>query len=272
MTSLTFLILLVGASLLLWFALFGLAVGRKLRRDQRELRSNERRTRYEAALLGEEAGVLGAICDDAHGVGAQVDLAMSIDAVYPALSEARIDAIRGAMEASGLLPDLSAKLKSRRPTTRARAALLLTRPGIRPWSSRSCPCWATPTPTCASSPAPDWPGPQRRALPRLLIWALMAHLLPPERIIERLGAPWAVETIISTLEEGPSAVADVLAGIAPCGDEVELDASLARALGLARDPARRPRSSPCWIRTRPRCGSPPRVPSGGSGERPACPR
>jgi HEAT repeat protein len=68
----------------------------------------------------------------------------------------------------------------------------------------------------------------------------MAHLLPPERIIERLGAPWAVETIIATLEEGPSAVADVLAGIAPCGDEVELDASLARALGLARDPRAAP--------------------------------
>ena len=59
----------------------------------------------------------------------------------------------------------------------------------------------------------------------------VARLLPPERIIERLGAPWAVETISATLKEGPSAVADVLAGVAPCGDEVELDASLARALG-----------------------------------------
>jgi HEAT repeat protein len=42
--------------------------------------------------------------------------------------------------------------------------------------------------------------------------------------------------MISTIQEGPSAVAEVLAGIPPCGDEVELDASLARALGLARDP------------------------------------
>jgi HEAT repeat protein len=70
----------------------------------------------------------------------------------------------------------------------------------------------------------------------VLIWALVARALPPERIIERLGAPWAVETILLTLEKGPSAVPDALAGIAPSGRQVELDASLARALGLAHDP------------------------------------
>ena len=46
MTSLTGLIVLVGSSLLLWLALVGLAVTRKLRRDRRELRSIERRARY----------------------------------------------------------------------------------------------------------------------------------------------------------------------------------------------------------------------------------
>ena len=236
MTSLTGLVLLVGSSLLLWLALVGLAVTRKLRRDRRELRSVERRARYEAALLGEEGGALGAICDDAHSVGAHVDLAVSIDAVYPVLSGAQIDAIRGAMEASTLLPALSAKLTSRRPTTRARAALLLTRPGIPAVVEQIVPLLGDPDPDVRLVACS---GLARAATPRaaeLLIWALMAHLLPPERIIERLGAPWAVETIISTIDEGPSAVADVLAGIAPCGDEVELDASLARALGLARDP------------------------------------
>ena len=236
MTSLTGLVLLVGSSLLLWLALVGLAVTRKLRRDRRELHSLERRARYEAALLGEEAGALDAICDDARGVGAQVDLAVSIDAVYPVLSGAQIDAIRSAMEASTLLPGLSAKLKSRSPTTRARAALLLTRPGIPAVVEQIVPLLGDPDPDVRLVACS---GLARAATPRaaeLLIWALMAHLLPAERIIERLGAPWAVETIIATIEEGPSAVAEVLAGIAPCGDEVELDASLARALGLARDP------------------------------------
>lgn len=236
MTSLTGLIVLVGSSLLLWLGLVGLAVTRKLRRDRRELRSVERRARYEATLRDGSATAIGAICDDARGVDAQVDLAVSIDAAYPDLSRARIEAIRSTMEASALFPDLKAKLTSRRPTTRARAALLLTRPGIPAVVELVVPLLGDPDPDVRLVACS---GLARAATPRaaeLLIWALMAHLLPPERIIERLGAPWAVETIVSTLEEGPSAVADVLAGVAPVGDEVELDASLARALGLARDP------------------------------------
>jgi HEAT repeat protein len=240
MTSLTGLIVLVGSSLLLWLALVGLAVTRKLRRDRRELRSVERRARYQAVLRGGDVDAIAVLCDDLRGVAAQVDLAVSVDAIYPTLSTAQISAIRLAMEASVLLPRLNTKLTSRRPTTRARAALLLTRPGIPAVIERIVPLLGDPDPDVRLVACS---GLARAATPRaaeLLIWALMAHLLPPERIIERLGAPWAVETIIATLEEGPSAVADVLAGIAPCGDEVELDASLARALGLARDPRAAP--------------------------------
>jgi HEAT repeat protein len=236
MTSLTGLIALVGSSLLLWLALVGLAVTRKLRRDRRELHSVERRTRYEAALRSGDVDAIGTICDEVHSAGAQVDLAVSIDAVYAALSSAQIGVMRSAMEASELFPGLSTKLKSRHPTTRARAALLLTRPGIPAVVEQVVPLLGDPDPDVRLVACS---GLARAATPRaaeLLIWALMAHLLPPERIIERLGASWAVETMISTLREGPSAIADVLAGIAPCGDEVELDASLARALGLARDP------------------------------------
>jgi HEAT repeat protein len=236
MTSLTGLIVLVGSSLLLWLVLVGLAVTRKLRRDRRELRSVERRARYKTALRSGEVTTIAAICDDVRSVAAQVDLAVSIDAAYPTLSDTQIGAIRSATEASALFPSLNARLKSRRPTTRARAALLLTRPGIPAIVEQIVPLLGDPDPDVRLVACS---GLARAATPRsaeLLIWALMAHLLPPERIIERLGAPWAVGTIISTLEEGPSAVADVLAGVAPCGDEVELDASLARALGLSRDP------------------------------------
>lgn len=236
MTSLTGLVVLVGSSLLLWLALVGLAVTRKLRRDRRELRSVERRARYEATLRGGDVAAIAVICDGVRSVAAQVDLAISIDSVYPSLSGSQVEAIRSAMEGSSLLADLSAKLESRRPTTRARAALLLTRPGIPAVVEKIIPLLGDPDPDVRLVACS---GLARAATPRaaeLLIWALMAHLLPPERIIERLGAPWAVETIIFTLREGPSAVADVLADVPPCGNEVELDASLARALGLARDP------------------------------------
>ena len=182
MTSLTGLIVLVGSSLLLWLALVGLAVTRKLRRDRRELRSVERRSRYEAVLRDGDAAAIAAICADAHGTGAQVDLAVSIDAVYPDLSSARVDILRTSMEASSLFGSLSAQLTSRRPTARARAALLLTRPGIPAVVEQIVPLLADPDPDVRLVACS---GLARAATPRaaeVLIWALMAHLLPPERI------------------------------------------------------------------------------------------
>jgi HEAT repeat protein len=236
MTSLTGLIVLVGSSLLLWLGLVGLAVTRKLRRDRRELRSVERRARNEATLRRGELAEVTALCDDVRGVAAQVDLAVSIDTAYPTLSAAQIAMVRRAMEASTLLPSLSAGLRSRRPTNRARAALLLTRPGVPALVERIVPLLGDPDPDVRLVACS---GLARAATPRaaeVLIWALVARVLPPERIIERLGAPWAVETILTTLQEGPPPVVGVLAAAAPCG-EVELDASLARALGIARDPS-----------------------------------
>jgi HEAT repeat protein len=235
MTSLTGLIVLVGSSLLLWLALVGLAVTRKLLRDRRELRSSRRRAHYAAALRDDDAA-LTAICGDLRSAAAQVDLAVSIDAVYPKLSRSQLSALHHAMRASGLLQRLSADLGSRRPTTRARAALLLTRPGIPAVVDRIVPLLGDPDPDVRLVACS---GLARAATPdaaESLIWGLVAHVLPPERIIERLGAPWAVETILAALREGPTPVSEVLAAAAPRGEEVELDASLARALGLARDP------------------------------------
>jgi HEAT repeat protein len=236
MTSLTGLIVLVGSSLLLWLALVGLAVARKLRRDRREVRSNAARGRYEAALRDGDAAAITAICDEVRTDLAQVDLAVSIDAVYPTLAPARIAAIGGAIEASELIPRLSTYLDSRRPATRARAALLLTRPGLPSVVEQIVPLLGDPDPDVRLVACSGLSRAATQRAAEVLIWALVARLLPPERIIERLGEPWAVETILATLENSPTAVPTVLAGIAPSGREVELDASLARALGLAHDP------------------------------------
>ena len=182
------------------------------------------------------APAITAICDRVRSAEAQVDLAVSIDAVHPTLSDAQVDTIGRAMEASALLSNLTANLASRRPTTRARAALLLTRPGIPSAVDQIIPLLGDPDPDVRLVACS---GLARAATPRaaeVLIWALVARLLPPERIIERLGAPWAVETILLTLDQGPSPVPDALIGIPPSGREVELDASLARALGVAHDP------------------------------------
>jgi HEAT repeat protein len=241
MTSLTGLFLLVGSSLLLWLGLIGLAVTRKLRRDRRELRSSERRARYQAALRGDDDVAIVAICAECRdSAEAQVDLAVSIDAVHSLLSPARLEAVGWAMEASRLLAGLGADLESRRPTTRARAALLLTRPGIPAVVEQIVPLLADPDPDVRLVACS---GLARAATPRaaeVLIWALVARVLQPERIIERLGAPWAVETILTALREGPSPISGLLLGVEPCGRHVAFDASLARALGIARDPRAAP--------------------------------
>jgi HEAT repeat protein len=214
------LILLVGSSLLLWLALLGLALARKLRRDRRESRSIDRRARYEAVLAAADVTAITAIFSAAREPEAQVDLAASIDALHKTLSPAEFEAIGRGMEASSLPQSLSADLRSRRAITRARAAFLLSRPGTPAAVEQIAPLLSDPDPDVRLVACS---GLARAATPRaaeFLIDGLATGVLPPERIIERLGAPWAVETILATLEDGSTAV----------------DASLARALGLARDP------------------------------------
>lgn len=219
MSLTTGLIVLFGSSLILWLLLVSLAVARKMRRDRRELRSSDRRVRYEKVLGSGDVDAIASIFSAARGAEAQVDLAVSIDAVHPRLDPIEFEAIGSGMEASSLLPDLIAGLCARRPVTRARAALLITRPGTAGLVERIAPLLGDPDPDVRLVACS---GLARAATPRaaeVLIGGLADELLPPERIIERLGAPWAVETILANLGEGSS----------------DIDASLARALGLAGD-------------------------------------
>jgi HEAT repeat protein len=236
MTSMTGLMALVGSSLLLWLALAALAVTRKLRRDGRERRSAERRTRYQTVLRGDDHAAIVAINEEARGAEAQVDLAVSIDAVHDTLSHAQLVAIGRAAQESHLRPALIAELSSRRPVTRARAALLLTRTGAPQVIDHVVPLLRDVDPDVRLVACS---GLARIATPRAaeaLVWGLVARVLPPERIIERLAAPWAVATILRTLTSGPTPVPEALRGATAGGREAELDASLARALGIAGDP------------------------------------
>ena len=240
MTSFTGLVVLVGLSLLVWLGLVGLAVVRKLRRDRRELLSNARRGRYEAALRNADEAALGAIFAEAGDTSAQVDLAVAIDAVFPSLPPERAVAIGRALEGSASYGKLLADLRSRRATTRARAVLLLTRPGIPAVVERIVPLLGDPDPdvrlvVCS--------GLARAATPRaaeILICGLIAQALPPERIVERLGEPWAVETILATLEQGPDRFTAGSGDPMPDEQWAALEASLARALGIAGDPRAAP--------------------------------
>jgi hypothetical protein len=72
MISMTGLMALVGSSLLLWLALAALAVTRKLRRDGRERRSAERRTRYQTFLSGHDHDAIAAINEKARSAEALI--------------------------------------------------------------------------------------------------------------------------------------------------------------------------------------------------------
>lgn len=235
MDSLTGLVVLVGSTLLLWLVLASLAVVRKLRRDRREQRSAGRRARYEATLRDGDDDAIVAIAVEARDVEAQVDLAIAIDMVHDSLPPARIGEIGDAARESGLLAALLAELDADDPVTRARAALLLTRTGIPTVIDQITPLLGDDD---ADVRLVACAGLARIATPaaaEVLIWGLVTRALPPERIIERLAAPWAVDMILRTIELGPRPVPAALAGITPRGRAVDLNASLARALGVARD-------------------------------------
>jgi hypothetical protein len=235
--GLTILEILVAFTVLVWLGLFGLTVARKLRRDRREQSSSERRKKYETALRGQDPAQLTAICNATRTVAAEVDLAVAIDAVRPSLSRQQRDLVGGAMEASNLVSRLVAGLVSRNPRTRARAALLLTRTGTLPVVvDRVTPLLGDPDPDVRLVACSGISLLANPAAARVLIWSLAVGQLAPERIIERLGAPWAVETILETLETGLPADSWPLAALAPTYSGTDLEANLARALGVARDP------------------------------------
>jgi HEAT repeat protein len=236
MTSLMGLILLAGSTLVLWLALCALVVARKARRDLRERRSTDRRSRYEACLRDGDHAALVEINREARSVDAQVDLAEAIDAAHVALSPARLAEIRDAAQESGLFPILVEELTARNPVIRARAALLLTRTGVPSVVDQIAPLLGDPDPDVQLVACSGLARIGTAAAAEALVWGLTTRALPAERIIERLAAPWAVETILHTLRSGPSSPPRLLAGVKPRGRPAALEASLARALGLAGDP------------------------------------
>lgn len=231
------LIALIACSLIIWLGLFSLAVGRKLRRDRREQLSIVRRADYCTALRADDPAQITTICDAVRSIAAEVDLAASIDAVRPSLSRDQGEAVRRAIEASGLPSRLISRLSSRRPRTRARAALILTRPGtLTMVVDQVTPLLGDPDPDVRLVACSGLSIAASPAAARVLIWGLAAGLLPPERIIERLGAPWAVGSILQTLESGLPATPSPFADVTPLHGGAELETNLARALGIARDP------------------------------------
>ncbi len=230
--ALTILLAVSGAACL---GLTGLVIGRKGARDRRERRFSERRRRYAATLRRGDPAHLRAIAQEAAQDGtAQVDLAIAMDAAREGLGLERLDAVARATEAAGLVRVLRAALRSHRAVDRGRAAMLITRPGVPAAAEFVAPLVRDPDPDVrliaigglAAIGTPD--------AARALIAALTCGATAPERIVERLGARWAVDTVIAELAR------DEPTEVPVARDGVPIRASLARALGLAGDPRAEP--------------------------------
>lgn len=214
-------LLFVAANVGLTVLLAVMVATRKWRRDCRERESVEHRARIRAALGGSDEDLDALLRRAVNRSPLQADLAR----VLPSLAggDDRSVARRArAVRTSGLEADLRRRLSSRGAAVRGRAAQLIGFLGLPDGVTLIAPLLG------------DRDGDVRLvaagALARLgtagaadaLIDALSGDMVR-ERLIERLGARWAVPSILARLGSEP--------------DGSRMRASLARALGLAGEHA-----------------------------------
>jgi HEAT repeat protein len=186
----------IAGSVALLAVLVLLVVGRKLGRSHAERRSRARLSRYEAALRAGSREPLVRMAREARRPPAADDLVQALAHVGAALPRERWAALVDAAEAAGLAPRLRAALGASRPVTRGRAAILVA--GLR-----------LPDPVGALEPLladPDVDvrhaalgGLTRDGSPeaaRALVRTLDTGTLPVERVVERLGRPWAAPVLL----------------------------------------------------------------------------
>jgi HEAT repeat protein len=190
-----FLLLLAG-SFGLVTALAALVVGRKLLRDRREAASARRRDSYRAALGSGDRKLLRRALGTVRSGTAEVDLATVLAAERLTTDQAvlNIEARR-----ARLVDRLERRLRSRRAPARGRAVLVLAhlrRPGHIGSLGRMLDDDDPDVrlATCAGLPLVH----DQEAVDALIV-ALSHRHLAPERVIERLGFPWAVDPLLEEL-------------------------------------------------------------------------
>ncbi len=191
---------LFAATALLCIVLAAFAVARKLRRDRNEVRFRARREQF-ARLVS--YGSLDSLTQQfrqvAYDSAAQLDLAIALLQAGPWLDRPRRELLRRAVAAARLDRALTRRLRWRDPVARATAVLLISRLRLAGSLRLLGPLVHDEDGDVALVAA--------RAIAELadgvaagvLIGALDAAALAPERLIERLGDCWAVDAILQVL-------------------------------------------------------------------------
>jgi len=220
-------ILLLGGSVGLVTALAALVVGRKLLRDRREVVSARRKEGYRAALASGDRRLLRHALGTVRRSTSEVDLATVLASERPGSDHSvlNIEARR-----AHLVRRLERRLSSRRAPARGRAVLILSHLRIPGHIGSLGRMLDDDDPdvrlaTCAGLPLVH----DQEAVDALIL-ALSHRHLAPERVIERLGQPWAVDALLEELR-----ILDKI-GERRSGPRV----GVARALGMTGDPRAEP--------------------------------
>ena len=215
---------LLVATTLLCGLLTCLTVVRKVRRDHHETTFAARRRRLGRLLIScDQAELEQGFRRVVRARATQVDLLVVLDDLWPKLDESQQERIRQAVGTSGLSQVLARQLASRAAVRRARAALLVGRIQLRDASDLLAPLTRDHDGDVRLAAVRGLATVADRRAAEVLIEALAAGHLEPERVIERLANPWAVQAILLELASTSATPA--------------VRAALARSLGLAADPA-----------------------------------
>jgi HEAT repeat protein len=218
-------VLLIG-TLLILVVMLALIAGRKLLRDRRESHSRRRIVTMRAILAEGTRAELDDLLRRVDGIRAELDFVRAMDRLYDDGLAGRLADVRAAAIETGLVARLERRHGAADPTARGRSVLVLSRLRLPDTAARLRPLLADPDPdvrltVCGGLGATEDP----HVVPALLD-ALADGLLQPERVIERIGAPWAVDALLDVRYDRLDAG----------GDDAGVVAAIARALGAAGDP------------------------------------
>ncbi len=213
------LLLLLGGTCVAWFFMTLLVVLSKSGRDRRGRVSNERRRRYRDALEAASSTKLGPILREiSRRKGPQVDMLAVLAEVAP--SQRTIHALRETDRNQQLSESLEYQSCGEEPVARGLSALLLARMGLDRGTQVADRLLRDEDPDVRLAACSALAEIGTNAAARSLIQSLREGTMPAERLIERLGAPWANHEVLLALDES--------------GDP-RLRTALVRALGLAPD-------------------------------------
>lgn len=226
MTPVAWALLLLASTGLLLGTLIALVIGRKLSRDRRESASSGRRARVSGVVrFGSPAATEVVMREAVRSAGALHDLVVAIDLAGPRYGPGQLERLHDAAHASGLVAQLEELLGARQATVRGRAVLVLGRLRLPEGEALLEPLIADRDPDVRLAAVAAIAMAETPAAAHALVRALVEDHITPERVIERLAQPWAVDVLLAALAH-------------PATDGEGRGSprvSIARALGLAGD-------------------------------------